>query len=92
MLENNNGRAVRQIIFRTISFRRARNTILVFLIFCCMSVLTLLGMGIAAEFEHLHATLLEWQGTDAHLILEGVTKEEKERIQISLNNSSFVYT
>ena len=36
----------------------------------------------AAEFEHLHATLLEWQGTDAHLILEGVTKEEKERIQI----------
>ena len=82
MLENNNGRAVRQIIFRTISFRRARNTILVFLIFCCMSVLTLLGMGIAAEFEHLHATLLEWQGTDAHLILEGVTKEEKERIQI----------
>ena len=75
MLENNNGRAVRQIIFRTISFRRARNTILVFLIFCCMSVLTLLGMGIAAEFEHLHATLLEWQGTDAHLILEGVTKE-----------------
>ncbi len=60
MLENNNGRAVRQIIFRTISFRRARNTILVFLIFCCMSVLTLLGMGIAAEFEHLHATLLEW--------------------------------
>ena len=82
MLENNNGRAVRQIIFRTISFRRARNTILVFLIFCCMSVLTLLGMGIAAEFEHLHATLLKWQGTDAHLILEGVTKEEKERIQI----------
>ena len=82
MLENNNGRAVRQIIFRTISFRRARNTILVFLIFCCMSVLTLLGMGSAAEFEHLHATLLEWQGTDAHLILEGVTKEEKERIQI----------
>lgn len=82
MLENNNGWAVGQIIFRTIAFRKARNTILVVLVFCCMSVLTLLGMGIAAEVEHLHSTLLEWQGTDAHLVLDGVTREENEQIQM----------
>ena len=82
MLENNNGWAVRQIIFRTIAFRKARNTILVVLVFCCMSVLTLLGMGIAAEVEHLHSTLSEWAGTDAHLVLDGVTREENEQIQM----------
>lgn len=81
MLENNNGQAVRQIIFRTIRFRKVRNTILVFLIFCCMFVITLLGMGVAAEVDYLHSILLEWQGTDAHLLLQGVTQEQKERIQ-----------